>query len=222
MKLVNNRYQRHLDFDKYSSHFLIIENAKEYLKVVKEMYDEYVHGIESEFVLSDNGKIIDIAKNCLFLHEYFDLDINNKKIISEINSRVSHIFSNLDLAEDFYALNQIFININDKIVDNFDFKLDYDSEMSPDKLIKMANFRVSDQASFAEKLMNYIKIYSNLKKTKLVIFVGISQFLTQDELETFIKQLEYLELKCLLIEPYEKYTTKSAGKIIIDNDLCEI
>lgn len=222
MKLVNNRYQQHIDFDKYSVYFLAIENSKEYLKVVEELYAECNGKTESQFVLSDNTEIISIPKNCLLIHNYFDLDINSKKIINEINSKVLNYISTQDFVCDLCDLNKLFININDKIVDNFNLKLEYDAEFTWDKFIKISNYKINEQSKFIDRIMSYIKIYCELKNIKIVIFIGLSLFLSQNELELFIKELNYLELKCLLIEPSLKYDLKDVGRIIIDDDLCEI
>lgn len=222
MKLVNNRYEEQFDFDNSFAWSLIVENSKEYLKVVEELYNECFLGEESEFVLSNNSEILDISKNCLFLHNYFDLDLNNKKIISEINSQVSDVFKSKDFIDDFYKLNSLFVSINDKIIDNFDFKLEYDSDLTYDKFIKLAGFKIASESRFVERLMSYIKIYTSLKKTKLVVFVGLSGYLSLDELMQFLKELNYLNLKCLLIESHQKYNLDFVKRVIIDDDLCEI
>lgn len=222
MKLVNNRYQQHMDFDLYPAYFLVLENSQEYLKVVEEFCVECIGNEESQFVLSSNGEIMSIQKNCLLIHNYFDLDINNKKIINEINSRILNYISKQDFVQDFCDLNKLFIDINDKIVDGFDFKLEYDSDLTYDKFVKISNFKIESQSTFLDKLMSYIRIYCELKRTKLIIFVGLSLFLSKEELEIFIKELNYLELNCLFVEPCLKYNLENCGKIIIDDDLCEI
>lgn len=222
MKLVNNRYKQHMEFDKYSAYYLIVENPKEYLKVVGELYNECTNNVESDFILSDKGEILSISKNCLLLHNYFDLDVNNKKIINEINNRALNILSHNDYVEDIFKLNELFININDKIADAFDFELEYDSDLSYEKFIKMANFKISAQTTFLDRLLAYIKIYTSLKSTKLVVFVGLSAFLDKREIELVLRQLEYSELKCLFVEPVQKFKIENAGRILIDDDLCEI
>lgn len=222
MKLVCNRFEQHFDFEKNFAQFLVIENSSEYLKVIQELYAENFLGEESDFVLSENGEVLSISKNCLLLYNFFDLDLNNKKISTEINARIAKVFETQDFVEDFCKLNQLFVKINDGIIDNFDFKLEYDDELSYDKLIKLAGFKISQEAKFIEKLMSYVKIYSELKKVKLVIFVGLSNVLSLEEISVFLKELEYLNLKCLLIESHQKYNLDFASQITIDDDMCEI
>lgn len=222
MKLVNNRYQQHIDFERFNTYFLIVENSQEYLKVVEELYGEFFCNTESTFVLSENSTILNLTKSGLFLYDYFNFDINNKKLVSEVNSRVINYISHQDFVQEFFDLNKLYIDINDKIVENFDFKIEYDTDFSYDKFVKLSNYKIDSQAKFADKLMSYIKLYSSLKNTKLVIFVGLSTFLSQQELSLVLKELEYLEIKCLLVEPCSKYNLNNVGRIIIDEDLCEI
>lgn len=222
MKLINNRYQQHMDFDERSSWFLIVENSHEYLKVVEELIAECVECKESEFVFSDKSNILNMSKTCLLLYDYFDLDINNKKIIGEINNRILNFVSQNDFVQDFCEVNKMLININDKILDNIDLDIEYDDDFSYDKFIKLSSYRISEQSKFIDKIMAYIKLYTKLKNTKLVVFVGLSTYLSKEEIKLFIKELEYLELMCLFVEPYQKYKIENSGTIIIDDDLCEI
>lgn len=222
MKLINNRYQQHMDFDECPSWFLVVENSHEYLKVVEELRSECAEGEESEFVFSDNSNILSMSKTCLLLYNYFDLDINNKKIVNEINSRVLDFVSKNDFVQDFCEVNKILININDKILENFDLDIEYDDDFSYDKFIKLSSYKISEQSKFVDKVMSYIKLYTKLKNTKLVVFIGLSMYLSKEEIQLFIKELNYLELKCLFVEPYQKYKIENSKIIIIDEDLCEI
>lgn len=222
MKLINNRYEQHMDFDRFSACFLVLENSHEYLKVVEELRDECIENEDSEFVFSDGLEVLNMSKNCLLFYNYFDFDINNKKIIGEINNRVLDFISKNDYVKDFCEINKMIIDINDKILNNFDFEVEYDDEFSYDKFIKISNYKISTQSKFIDKIMAYIKLYSKLKNIKLVIFIGLSAYLSKEEIQLFIKELEYLELKCLFVEPYQKYKINNVGTIIIDDDLCEI
>lgn len=222
MKIINNRYKQVIDFDFFNNYVLAIENSNEYLKVLQEIFNE-TNGIEnSEFVLSDNGETLKFSKAAIFIYDYLNLDINNRKIINEINAQVLELLKNHDNTEDFFKINQIFIDINDKLLNEFDFKLNYDSELTFEKFIKLSNYHIDLEANLADRIVSYIKIYSCLKDIKLVIFTGLFEIFSKEEVEKIVKQIEYFDLKCLLIEPYIKYDFKSFGRIVVDADLCEI
>ena len=88
--------------------------------------------------------------------------------------------------------------------------------------IKLSNYHIDLEANLADRIVSYIKIYSCLKDIKLVIFTGLFEIFSKEEVEKIVKQIEYFDLKCLLIEPYIKYDFKSFGRIVVDADLCEI
>ena len=96
MKLINNRYQQFFDFDKNPCNLLVVENSKEYFKVLKELHNEINGKEDSDFMLSDNGKTLRLSKVALFIYEFLDLDINNKKIANEICRRVAEILTEKD------------------------------------------------------------------------------------------------------------------------------
>ena len=108
------------------------------------------------------------------------------------------------------------------MIQNFDFVVNYDSDMDFEKFIKLSNYQISEEASLLEKLSSYIKIFITLKKCSLVIFAGLFELLSKEEIDLLIKQLAYNEIKCLFVEPTLKYNVDNLGKIIIDKDLCEI
>lgn len=222
MKLINNRYQQFFDFDKNPCNLLVVENSKEYFKVLKELHNETNGKEDSDFMLSDNGKTLKLSKVALFIYEFLDLDINNKKIANEICRRVAEILTEKDYSEDFCKINQLLIKINDDLIQNFDFVVNYDSDMDFEKFIKLSNYQIGEEASLLEKLSSYIKIFITLKKCNLVIFAGLFELLSKEEIDLLIKQLAYNEINCLFVEPTLKYNIDNLGKIIIDKDLCEI
>ncbi len=221
MKLINNRYSFKMDFEITNNYLFVIENAKEYRRVCFELFDEFNGAQNSDFVLSENANILAMTKNMLLFCDYFSLDINNKKIINEINNRIQEQLQTYDFAEKMCQINKLILEINDEILDNFDFKITYDEEFGIDKLIKISNYRISESNDFLEKIIAYIKIYSSLKPIKFVVFIGLMQFLTKDEIQTLAKDIEYLGLGLLLVERND-CKLENFKRILIDNDLCEI
>lgn len=221
MKLVNNRYEFKIDFALSNNYIFVVENAKEYRKVCLEFFNEFNGTMESEFVLSENSNILQMSKNILLFWDYFSLDINNRKILNEINSLILEKLQAYDFAEKMCQINKLILEINDKILEDFDFKIVYDEEFGTDKLIKISSYKISESNGFLEKILAYIKIYSSLKPVKMIVFLGLAQFLSKDEIETLAKNIEYLGLGLLLVERSD-YKLDSFQRILVDNDLCEI
>lgn len=222
MKLINNRYNFEIDFTNNQNHLLVIENSKEYLRVLQELYYEIEKGQESDFVLSDNLETLSICKNVVFLHNYIDLEINNKKILTEVNALILSKLKNIDIVEEISTINKCIFDINDKVLDDLDFEVSYNEDFTIDSLIKYCAYKICEENAMIEKIYSYVKIFSQLKKSKIVIFSGLMQILSMQELESLIKQINYIGLNCILIEPYEKYKLVNVSRMIVDEDLCEI
>lgn len=221
MKLTCNRYTSQIDFDKNTKHILVVENAKEFRKICSELLAESNGATESDFVFSDNGQIMSVQKYILLLYDFLGLDINNKKILNEVASQVEEKLQTYDFVEKLCQINKIILEINDKVLDDFDFKVSYDEEFGIDKLIKISNYRIQEASDILEKLLAYIKVYSSLKPIKTIVLIGVMQYLSANELYLFAKNLEYLGLNLLLVERQD-YKLKNFNRILIDNDLCEI
>ncbi len=210
-----------MDFQTTNNYLFVIENAREYRKVCLELFDEINGNQNSEFVLSQDANILQMSKEVLLFCDYFSLDINNKKIINEINSRVGNYLQTYDFVEKLCQINKLILEINDEVLDNFDFKISYDEEFGVDKLLKISNYKISESNDFLEKILAYIKIFSSLKPFKLVVFFGLAQFLTKEEINLLAKNIEYLGLAILLVERND-CKLENFQRILIDNDLCEI
>lgn len=210
-----------MDFQTTNNYLFVIENAREYRKVCLELFDEINGNQNSEFVLSQDANILQMSKEVLLFCDYFSLDINNKKIINEINSRVGNYLQTYDFVEKLCQINKLILEINDEVLDNFDFKISYDEEFGVDKLLKISNYKISESNDFLEKILAYIKIFSSLKPIKLVVFFGLAQFLTKEEINLLAKNIEYLGLAILLVERND-CKLENFQRILIDNDLCEI
>ncbi len=221
MKLTCNRYVSQIDFDKSTKYILVVENAKEFRKICCELLAESNGETESDFVFSDNGQIVSMQKYILLLYDFLGLDINNKKILNEVASQVEEKLQTYDFVEKLCQINKLILEINDKVLDDFDFKVSYDEEFGIDKLIKISNYRIQGASDILEKLLAYIKVYSSLKPIKTIVLIGVMQYLSADELYLFAKNLEYLGLNLLLVERQD-YKLKNFNRILIDNDLCEI
>ena len=109
MKLINHRYSFKMDFQMTNNYLFVIENAKEYRKICLELFDEFNGNSNSEFVLSEDINILQMSKEMLLFCDYFSLDINNKKIINEINNKVGNYMQTYDFVEKLCQINKLIL-----------------------------------------------------------------------------------------------------------------
>ena len=75
--------------------------------------------------------------------------------------------------------------------------------------------------SFSEKIIQYMKIMSELMGKKLLVFVNIRSDLEKDQIQELMKNAVYNEIALLFIENIQRDFSKDKKYYIIDKDACE-
>ena len=212
--------ERKMDFSKNDCYSLIIENANEFFRLTKEMYNQ-VNGEEGNFVLYENG-ILEIKRKCLFIYDYYTDIFSNKKVINILNTKILDFLKEHDFLSKFSQLNKIMIDINEQVAQEISANLEFNQEFGYDSFIKFSNYKFTQNKDFVENLVNYIDFYVQSTKTQIVIFVHLFSVLNKEQIEQLIKQMRYMQLNVLLIDSRQIYKLKDVETIIIDEDLCVI
>ena len=76
--------------------------------------------------------------------------------------------------------------------------------------------------SFSEKIIQYMKIMSELMGKKLLVFVNIRSDLEKDQIHELMKNAVYNEIALLFIENIQRDFSKDKKYYIIDKDKCEV
>lgn len=76
--------------------------------------------------------------------------------------------------------------------------------------------------SFSEKIIQYMKIMSELMGKKLLVFVNIRSDLEKDQIQELMENAVYNEIALLFIENIQRDFSKDKKYYIIDKDGCEI
>ena len=221
MKIVHPHLVRQIDFSKEEFYALIIENQKEFFSLTKELYNQ-VGGGEGNFVLSEKCESLSIEKNVLFIYDYFSIGLNSKRIDNLLNASAINIIKEGDYIELITELNQKFIEFHEKVVDSFDLDVTYDDDLTFEKLVKLANYKISYNNDLLESILTYIDIHIKLQKIKVVVLVGAQTYFSQEEFDKLLKQIEYYDINLLLIDNRRSLDLKGIKCYTIDDDLCEI
>ena len=83
MKIINNNWQRQIVLEDNLIYTIVFENKKYYRENILELIRQH-KGYEGNFILSNNNKEVSFDKNSYFISDLFNIDINNKKIITKI------------------------------------------------------------------------------------------------------------------------------------------
>ena len=90
-------------------------------------------------------------------------------------------------------------------------------------LLKIYDVRMNSLAeNLLEKIVEYIKAVNRICNIRIFIFVGLKQYLTENELEQLYEFIFYEHVYLIILEPMFTQILKGEKCCILDSDLCII
>ena len=208
------------DFEKEQNYLFVIENSNYFYKITRMLFEQS-RGKEGDFVLFKGLDFFNISKSIEFFYDFYNIEVNTKKILTELTNQAINILKENDFILDFSIINEKFNAINRKIKEELDFDIDYKYEITYEEFAKISDYKINEENSPLANLETYLDLIKKTKKAKIVVFVNIFDYFSEHDIKLFIKDLNYMEYNILFLESKEKYDV-NAKKIIIDQDLCVI
>lgn len=220
MKLAHIALENQIDFKNDKIVFWNIEDTQIYYEFVRELKNQ-IDGEDGNFVLSNNLKSLKLDSNAEIIVGPFDMAFDSKKIANLISKRIVKT-----AVEDEYFIK--FQTIEKSIMEylrNLIIDADLPVEVEPieiENLIKASSFKASKSNSFYDNLVNYVSLFLNLSKPKLLILVDIKRYIKQDFFAEFLNFLQYEDVNVLFIDCcLNKFSNNSARTYFLDKDHCE-
>lgn len=79
-----------------------------------------------------------------------------------------------------------------------------------------------ESTSILEHIVDYMRLFHQVCKVKVFVFVGIKAFLSEEEMLQLYQMATYENIELLLIEGRYYSCTKYERNVIIDKDRCLI
>lgn len=182
-----------------------------------------VNAEEGKYILSDNEKELDISKNVEIILTPFLAAVNEKRCLNKVFAQLKE----LAFEEKYYLrTHQLFSELGNyfaSLEQDMDINLSYEDEMDFSQLIKAVGVKIEEyESDMLGKLGQYLQVLARLLRKKLVVFVNLSTYLEQAEIEELLQQAFYLKLHIILIEQGEIALHVTHRRYIIDKDQCEI
>ena len=221
MKLVYYELDLKIEFNENKVTLLVLESPCLFQKVVTDLYQQSL-GDQQFYVLSENQKELEFNKQVDVVLSPLNIDLNNKKIISRVYGHLSDL-ANEELNKKLELNNSVYCYLENLVSSsNYPF-LEINIDPRWDNLFKMYDIKVRDETeSLLERINEYLKLNSSLMNYELFVFVGLKQFLDDDQLEELYKMIELLKLHVLLIESNDSRYNSYEDMYIFDQDLCLI
>lgn len=224
MKIINNNWQRQIVLEDNLIHTIVFENKKYYRENILELIRQH-KGYEGRFILSNNNKELSFDKNSYFISDLFNIDINNKKIITKIYGELLKVVTD-DIAE-YNKITSYIREYFETLVFNNNLDLEYNDEIEANSLLKLGDFKIQfEESDYLEKLIKFLKVLVELCNIKIIFVVGLCRVFSVEEVEKIYKEVCLNKINIINIESEYQNIKKSDCYnelvYIFDQDNCEI
>lgn len=224
MKIINKNWQRKIEIEDNIIYTLVFENKKYYRENIIELINQH-KGNEGSYILSNDNKEISFDKNSYIITDIFNIDINNKKVLSKIYSSLLK-----EIVEDISNYNELSTNIRvyfEKLIFNSSLEIEQGEDIDMSSLLKLGNFKMHvENNDILEKFVKFLKVLTELCGCKIIFVVGLHNVFTKGEIIKIYKEACLNKINIINIE-YQQFNNLSNENYkeivyIFDKDNCEI
>ena len=206
---------------------LQIQDKKLFANVINSLNDN-INGIQNtkeRIIILDNDTEIKIEKEVLMFIDVFNIDFNQKKIQSALYNKIEKIYKQeFERMSEFQTLFQkLQLNVLD-VFNEFPFEFNYKESIGIQEYLKLLGLKISNnKGKIIDTVFSLIDVVEYLLVAKLLVFVNLKLYPSDDELNEIYKYAMYKKVNILLIETGEEKEPLENEKILyIDSDYDEI
>lgn len=201
---------------------LIVEEPGMFRKLIYDMIKS-TKGENTDWVLSTERKTLDLKKDSYIISNIFDLDVNNRTLLTRLNQRLTDIA--VEEVELLCDINQKIQQLLFSLEESLPIEVNHDELITAQGLVKLGNFLICDDGfDDIGKVANYIEIVMELLQPKLIILVNTRSYMTEKEVELLFNTLLCKKIPVLCIErncsDNVKLIENKEVIYTIDSDLC--
>lgn len=223
MILVDGENNLECEVDSRKLNFIIIENNIYFQKFISDIYNQ-INKLEENLILYNGDyDILDMNKFCDVIFSTMDISLQNSKINKKFIKYLQDEIIVNDINERFIANHSQLVNILDEFKNISDYEFVYNDEYSLDQILKNNSVKLKESSgSFAERLIEYIKVSRDFLNINIFFLVGCKIYFSDSDYEHLKKWTEYQDITCIFIERDDTYMPLNANKYILDRDMCII
>ena len=198
-----------------------IENQALFAKI---SYDLWMQskGELGECCLSDDEGSIAFEKKVSCIFNVFDLDANNRKILTKLYKELS------DNSKDYYSeyvigMKASILDTMDRIIESVPYSIIYDENLDIASIFKMLNVHINQMDDdLLSKVCDYIRLESSICNISTYFAVNLKDFFDEDQMKQLYEFLSYSKINMIIIEGHQSNLYPGEKNWIIDKDNCII
>ncbi len=211
-----------ISFEENEIPVLIFENRNAYRDLLTDFQMQQI-GKDGIYVLSKNNKTIS-SKHIEFISDPFQVDINNKKLITQIINQLADYSKSEEFSYKLQTLNSYLQSLILDLTDDIDVELEFSDFLDVKGILKLYDIKIPENSysDLLEKLLKYILLEHQVLGIECFIINNLKLYLTSDELDEFYKEMSYNKIALILVQSEELYSNEGEISLIVDEDLCLI
>ncbi len=223
MRLLHQDFRFIFEFEENTRNLLIVECPHVFCKMVKELSSDDL-AEEVRFVLSENEVPVKKKDHLACVVNPLAVSLNERKLLGKLMDILKKEICSSELLMESNQVIALLENYAFNIMQNSDWELACSNKIDVSGLLKFLSIQFRDeQKSLIEKLIDYIKVTSDLLGINCFVFVHLLSYLTEYEMEKLFEYVHYYKVDVLLLESRQPEVMEKFTKvIIIDKDACEI
>ena len=221
MKLTTSFFPDVIEITENEVFSLVIEHKNTFLKLLHDLYMQ-TDGSDGDVILSEKDAIIKISKSLELITSFVPFNLNEKRLLTRINSLLEKEALN---GSNYHITMQLLADI-ERHISSLSNHMPYTiscQDLTASALIKMCNVRIEDDCiSEIERVLLYMSIVNDLLGEKLFVFVNMTMFFSDLDMQGFIDTCNLHKYRVLLLDGVESTRFSGMRRLIIDKDLCTI
>lgn len=221
MKLIYPVYAIELPIKENQVTILSVENPKAFATILSDLWHQ-THGKEGGFLLSEIDKEKNIAKSIDFIVNPFELNCNDRKVVTKVYQELSELAME-NMYDETSKLNEEIIKYIEKLIGYVPYHLDYNLELDLNSLMKSYHVELTTSPEgLIEQIVEYLRVMHQICGVEIFAFVSLKQFLSKEELKMLYEFVFYEKVHLIILEGKFIEKNESEKCWILDKDLCII
>ena len=134
MKLINDRLPIDLEWEENEFLTLVVEDSK----LMSILACDFIKNIdENNWVISENGKIVDFAKYVDIIFNPFSVSLNQRKLLNKLYEISEFNIKSGSLLFEWNTLQENIIEFVENLKDNLDYDLQYTNKIDIKDVLKL-------------------------------------------------------------------------------------
>ena len=177
---------------------------------------------EGEFAIFDEEKEIKFSKEVELIVDPWAIDYNSRKIKGKLLQLVTDVLTEQE-GEEFLTVRSKLYGLMESLSEHLPYSLTYNTDIDASALCKFVEFRIEERDNtIVERMAEYIKLVGSLCQVRVIFFVNLKSYISDDELRLLYKEAEYAKVSLILFEPTQKSFFSEEKGCVIDKDRCII